>query len=193
MPYAIKPLGPELADTFVKYLGKLDFHHAPHWSTCFCRYYYTDCSQEAWQGRSGEDNAAEALQMIREGKMNGYLAFDGDDCIGWCCADDAKAFVRLQEHMRPVIEGKRVARVASILCFVIHPDYRGQGVARMLLRRAVEDFRQRGYDAMLTLPLDIRDDLQKRYRGTLHMYEEMGFARIQQHGIVSVMWLDLKA
>ena len=190
MAYTIKSLTPELGQTFVDYLGSLDFHHAPHWSTCFCRFYYTDCSQEEWQGRTGEQNAREALQMIGEGRMRGYLAFDGDTCIGWCCADDAKRFIRLKEHTQPVIEGKKVG---SILCYVIRPEYREQGVARLLLRRAVEDFKEAGFDAVLTLPVDIRDDLEKRYRGTLHMYEEMGFEKTQQHGTVSVMWLDLKA
>jgi hypothetical protein len=41
--------------------------------------------------------------------------------------------------------------------------------------------------------VDIKDDLQKRYRGTLHMYQEMGFEKIQEHGTLSVMWLDLNA
>jgi GNAT superfamily N-acetyltransferase len=66
-------------------------------------------------------------------------------------------------------------------------------VARLLLKAAVEDFKSMGYDAVLTLPVDIKDDLQKRYRGTLHMYQEMGFEKIQEHGTLSVMWLDLKA
>ena len=140
-------------------------------------------------GRTGENNAAEAVQMIGEGQMNGYLAFDGDTCIGWCLADDAARFIRLKSEMDPVIAGKRVG---SILCYVIRLEYRGQGVARQLLKRAVEDFKAKGYDAVLTLPVDIKDDLHKRYRGTLHMYEEMGFERIQQHDLLSVMWLNLK-
>ncbi len=188
MAYTVKPLGPELAQTFVDYLGSLDFHHAPHWSTCFCRFYYTDCTQEEWMGRTGEFNAAEAVQSIGEGKMNGYLAFDGDTCIGWCCADDAARFIRLQNEMAPVITGKKVG---SILCYVIRPEYRGQGVARLLLNRAVEDFRAKGYEAVVAAPVDMKDDLEKRYRGTLHMYEEMGFKCIQQIDTLSVMWLDL--
>ncbi len=190
MAYKVKPLGPKLAQTFVQYLGSLDFHHAPHWSTCFCRFYYTDCSQEEWQHRTGEHNAAEAMQAIKDGKMHGYLAFDGDTCIGWCCADSADQFIRIKTEMQPVIEGKKVG---SVLCYVVRPEYRGQGVARLLLKSAVEDFKKMGYDAVLTLPVDIKDDLQKRYRGTLHMYQEMGFEKIQEHGTLSVMWLDLKA
>ena len=189
MDYSIKPLAKDLAQTFVDYLGNLDFHHAPHWSSCFCRFYYTDCSQEEWMGRTGQKNAAEAVAMIGNDQMHGYLAFDHDTCIGWCCADNAARFIRLQNEMGPIITGKKVG---SILCYVIRPEYRGQGVARQLLKRAVEDFRAQGYEAVLSLPVAVKDDLQKRYRGTLHMYEEMGFVCIAQHGQLSVMWLDLK-
>ena len=140
--------------------------------------------------RTGEQNAAEAKQAISEGRMHGYLAFDTDTCIGWCCADDAERFIRMKAETASVIQGKKVG---SILCYVIRPEYRGQGVARLLLKAAVEDFLEKGYDAVLTLPVDIKDDLQKRYRGTLHMYQEMGFDKIQEHGALSVMWLDLKA
>ena len=190
MSYTVKPLGPDLAKTFVDYIGRLDFHHAPHWSTCYCRYFYTDCSHEQWFERTGEQNAAEALEMIEEGNMNGYLAFDGDTCIGWCCADDAKAYVRLKEEMRPIIQGKKAG---AVLCYVIHPDYRGQGVARLLLRCAVEAFKQKGYDILLAQPVDLKSDLEKRFNGTLKMYQEQGFTTIQQHGDLSVMMLDLKA
>lgn len=189
MAYEVKPLSPDLAQTFVDYMGSLDFHHAPHWATCFCRFYYTDCGQQEWQERTGEQNAAEAVDMIREGRMHGYLAFDGEKVIGWCCADDAEKFIRLKEEMRPVIEGRKVG---SILCYLIRPEYRNQGVARLMLRKAVEDFRANGFEAVLTSSVDIRDELEKRYQGTLHMYEEMGFAKIQQHGLLSVMRLDLK-
>ncbi|HWR60969.1 MAG TPA: hypothetical protein VN580_05120 [Clostridia bacterium] len=42
MDYSVKPLSPELADTFTDYLTNLDFSHSPHWSTCFCRFYHKD-------------------------------------------------------------------------------------------------------------------------------------------------------
>lgn len=190
MSYTVKPLGPDLGQTFVDYLGSLDFHHAPHWSTCFCRFYYTDCTLEEWQGRTGEYNAREAAQAIQAGEMHGYLAFDGELCIGWCLADDASRFIQLLKHTAPIIAGKKVG---AVLCYVIRPEYRNKGVARLMLSRALEGFREQGYEAVLALPVDIQDDPQKRYRGTLNMYQEAGFAQIQEHGPVRVMWLELQA
>ena len=53
--YTIKPLSPELATTFTEYLENLDFGE-PHWSSCFCRFYHTDCSAEQWSKRTGAEN-----------------------------------------------------------------------------------------------------------------------------------------
>ncbi|MCE5236706.1 MAG: hypothetical protein ABFC62_01330 [Clostridiaceae bacterium] len=87
MGYTVKPLTKELAQNFVDYLSGLDFGYAPHWAGCFCRYYFLDNTQEEWVCRTAEQNREEALREIAAGTMRGYLAYDGETCIGWCCAD----------------------------------------------------------------------------------------------------------
>lgn len=188
MDFIIKALTPELADTFTEYLAGLDFGHAPHWASCYCRYYYLDCPQNEWMTRSGAQNRDEAVQKIKEGAMRGYLAFDGDTCIGWCNANDARAFVRLEADICHLIKDKRVG---CVICYVIHPDYRGKGVARLLLRQAVQDFSADKYDAVIAMPFEAGDSLQKRYRGTFNMYREQGFQEIEKQDGVSVMLLDI--
>lgn len=188
MNYIVKPLNPELAATFTEYLGTLDFGHAPHWATCFCRFYHTNCSQEEWQNRTGLQNQQEAIEQIKNGNMKGYLAFDGDKCIGWCNANDARQFIRLENEIIPIL---RDQKVGCVICFVIHPQYRKQGIARLLLKQAIEDFRLQGFDAILALPIDIKAEPEKLYRGTLNMYLEHGFKEIERHGNLSVMWLEL--
>ena len=188
MSYTIKPLRPDLATTFSDYLSNLNFGHEPHWATCFCRFYHTNCSGEQWQERTGDHNRLEAIDQIRIGKMKGYLAFDGDKCIGWCNANDASQYIRLKQDIKHIIEGKKVG---CVICFVIHKDYRKQGVARLLLKQAVEDFRKEGYDHVLALPVENLDNPEKLYRGTLNMYKELGFKEIERHDSVSVMLLEL--
>lgn len=188
MNYIIKPLKPELAAVFTEYLGNLGFDHAPHWSTCFCRYYHLNCSQEEWQNRSGLENREEAEKEIKDGKMKGFLAYDKDKCIGWCNANDARQYIRLEDEMAPIIKDKKVG---CVICFVIHPEYRKRGVARLLLKKAIEEFKIEGYDAILALPIDIKGNPQKLYRGTLNMFNEFGFKEIEKHDNLRVMWLDL--
>ncbi|MBC7959901.1 MAG: GNAT family N-acetyltransferase [Vallitaleaceae bacterium] len=188
MTVHIKALTPELTVTFSDYLGNLDFGHAPHWATCFCRFYQNDGSFEEWQGRTGPDNRAEAEREIATGNMKGYMAFDGDKCIGWCNANDAKAYCRLQEHIGPVIKDQKVG---CVICFVIHPEYRKQGIARLLLKQAIEDFKTEGFSAVLALPVQSVETPEKMYRGSLNMYTEQGFKEIEKHDEVHVMWLKL--
>ena len=187
MKYTIKPLGPELATTFAEYLGSLDFGYEPHWATCFCRFYHTNCSYEQWYSRTGEENRSEAIEQIQAGNMKGYLAFDGDQCIGWCNANNVSQYIRLEKDIKHIVTGKKVG---CIICFVIRQEYRKQGVARLLLKQSVEDFRLQGFDAVLAIPVDTADKPEKLYRGTMNMYRELGFSEIERHDNVAVMWLE---
>lgn len=187
MQYTVRPLTPELAETFLTYFDTVDFCHAPEWATCYCRFYHTDCSGEEWYARTGALNRAEALEEIKNGNMKGYLAFDGERCIGWCNANDIRAYVRLLEDTAPYCKGKQVG---CTICYVIDPAYRNQGVARCLLRAAIEGFKRDGFDAVLSMPVERQDHVQ-RYRGTFNMYREQGFVEIDRDEGVVVMQLLL--
>lgn len=189
MGYNIRPLSPDLAETFSNYLTNLDFSNTPHWASCFCRYYQTTCSFEEWRGRSLETNRNEALQEIKNGNMRGYLAFDGEACVGWCNANDIANFPRIYPDMEPFCRGKSVG---CTICFLIHPLHRGKGLARELLARAIADYHAAGFDAMLALPVETADAGQRRYRGTLHMYQQAGYREIKVEDNLHIMWLDLK-
>ncbi len=189
MKYTVKSLIPELTDTFTGYLSNLDFNHAPHWATCFCRFYHTDCSSEQWQSRTGEQNRAEAIEQINAGNMKGYLAFDGKKCIGWCNANDIRQFKRFGNDFEHIIENQKIG---CVICFVIHPEYRKQGVARLLLNQAVEDFRAQGFDAVLAIPVENKAEPDKLYRGTMNMYKELGFQIIEQQDTASIVKLELR-
>jgi len=188
MDYTVKPLNENLSQDFVDFLNSLSFDHSPHWASCYCRYYHTNCSQEEWQKRTGKENRKEAIKEIKAGNMQGYLAFHEDKCIGWCNANEAEQFIRLKEQMEPIIKDKKVG---CVICFVVHPQYRRQGVARMLLKRAIKDFKLEGFEAVLAIPLENKNEPEKQYRGTVKMFEEEGFQEIEKHGNLSVMWLEL--
>lgn len=186
MNVTVRPLGPQDATLFTGYLSGLEFGHSPHWATCFCRYYFREGIAEEWQARSGDENRAEAESEIAAGRMKGYLAFDGDACIGWCNANALDDLPRLRESADRHAGGKRLG---CTICFVIRPDRRGQGVARALLRTAVEDFRKAGYDGMLAFPFESPDAPQRRYRGTRSMFAELGYVAVATEGPVTTMRL----
>lgn len=193
MDLRIEPLSGQLAKTFVKFFESMNFDHAPHWATCYCRFYHTDTTQDEWMERKGGKNRKEALEEIRAGRMKGYLAFDGTRCVGWLNANHAESYVRLAREMMPVVGDKKVG---VVICYVIHPEYRRKGISKAMLKRAVEDFRSEGYEAVIALPIEPDENWSPEkkellYRGHLGMYEDFGFKEIQQHGNLHVMWLKL--
>lgn len=189
MDLKIRRIGTSDGDLYVNYMIGLDFGHSPHWATCFCRYYHLSCSMEEWQARSGETNKADALQAIAAGNMNGYLAFDGDKCIGWCNANDLSAYPRLTDEIAKY-HSDRTGSYGMTVCFVIHPDYRNKRVARRMLEQIVDDYRQAGYAGMLAMPYELKEYPEKRYRGTKRMYEELGYIAIAEDGPATVMRLE---
>jgi ribosomal protein S18 acetylase RimI-like enzyme len=188
MEYEVRPLTPEMSECFADYLENLDFSHAPHWASCYCRYYHLDCTGEEWMKRTGQENRSEAVKEIKAGNMKGYLAFSDDKCIGWCNANDLHNYLRLKNSFDSIVRNQKVG---CVICFVIHPQYRRKGVARALLKKAVEGFSAQGYDAVLALPVENKGEPQKLYRGTLKMYRENGFEEIEKRGDLSIMLLKL--
>ncbi len=188
MDYTVKPLDAGDGKLFTEYLGNMDFSQTPHWATCFCQFYYCNCSSEEWMGRDGEINRAEALEEIQKGNMKGYLAFDGEKCIGWCSANDISRFPRLMEDVSDLTEGKKTG---CTICYVIHPDYRRQGLARQLLKTAVEDFRKQGFEQVIAFPVVADTPVETHYRGSVNMYLENGFREIGSFENVRAMLLEL--
>ena len=190
MPYTIAPLSPAIAEDFSALLTNLDFSQTPHWASCFCRYYYLTCSFEEWRNRSLETNRAEAMREIEAGNMQGYLAYADGVCVGWCNANDVLRLPRIAEDLSQYCSNQRVG---CTICFVIHPAHRSRGLARQMLARVIEDYRAAGFDAMLALPIEAPGAEQKRYRGTLHMYQEAGYREIGVLDAAHVMRLALHA
>jgi GNAT superfamily N-acetyltransferase len=104
--------------------------------------------------------------------MSGLLAFDGDEVIGWCNAGD-RAWVTILDELEPA-DG----RVASITCFVVAPDRRGEGIAGALLAAACEGVKARGFDYVEGYPLAGPDSHAER--GPLPMYLKGGFTELSR-------------
>jgi len=188
MAIRVEFMNPSQSHIFVDYIDHLKFGHAPEWSTCYCRYYHTKADQDEWMMRSGNLNRSEAIMSIKEGSMQGFLAYDGDKCVGWLNANDSSAYIRIEEDIKPIVKDQKVA---CTMCFIIHPDYRNKGIARQLLSAAVAHYKALAYDGMLGMPF-VSNEFQKQYRGTLNMYKELGYKEIEVHESVHVMWNDFK-
>lgn len=86
-----------------------------------------------------------AVKMLEESKIHGYLAFDGDVSIGWCNVADMDSYVSfVPGFARHIACGKTI----SIVCFEIAPEYRGMGLATAFIDRVCADAKAAGYLAV---------------------------------------------
>ncbi|MDI6453331.1 GNAT family N-acetyltransferase [Peloplasma aerotolerans] len=179
--FRIKKLTPELIDTYTSFFDGLSFDHEPHWKSCYCHFFQSEGTTEAWIKRTGDDNKLSAIRNIYEGMMTGFLAFEDEKCIGWVNANDVKYYKRLEEELKDFIKDKKIA---STICYVIHPDYRNQGVARKLLAHAIDYFKHEGYQGMIAFPSERTMDKERHYHGTMNMYLEHNYEEVDAfHGV----------
>lgn len=175
----IRPLTPQDAQRLTQYLAALDFHHAPNWAGCFCRFYHTACSMEEWIARDPAKNRSETEEAIQNGTMKGLLAFENDAIIGWLNANRVEAYPRLGGFVEAYVE---TPQTGALVCFVIHPQYRGLGVATDLLRASLAVFKAEGISQVLGFPFEDPQHPQKAYHGSLSMYLKAGFTLVESRG-----------
>ena len=185
----IKSLSPDMANQFTSYLSEMDFSHAEHWHFCYCQYYHIDCSSAEWHQRTAEQNKALAVQNIESGLMRGLVALAGEQMVGWVNVNDVNnyALLKKDEELQ-----KFPGRSAMVVCFVIHPEYRGKGLANKMLAEAVEISRQEGFDRIIGRPCLRSAHPLRQYHGLPKMFEDLGFKEVSETNGVHTYVLELK-
>lgn len=194
----IRPLAPELAEDYFDFFDNRAFSDGSPFFPCYCNAFNMPLEQfqkevlvkakeyggaEGWQRALRES----AYQMVLNGEIRGYLAYDGDLAIGWCNANDRRKYYRVgafdlskaPEDSAPEYcphEGY----IKAIVCFEIAPEYRGMGIAGMLLDRVCADAEQEGFSYVEAYPED-EDDPKGTlgFTGPLKLYRNAGFTEIE--------------
>ncbi len=129
----------------------------------------------------------------------GVVAYLEDQVIGWCGFGPRSEMERLvRSRTIPAIDH---LPVWSIVCFLVRPGYRRQGVSSALLRGAIECARKYKAPALEAYPVDSagkRIDVVFAYVGITAMFEKEGFRRVVETSARSaslprwLMRLDLR-
>lgn len=169
------------------YFDELDFTHQPNWKGCYCRFYHNDLPFEEWLKRTGEDNRLEMIENLKNHSMHGLLALDDEKIIAWLNINDIDKYARIYSN---IPEDLKKQKIACSICFIVHPDYRGQGIATQLLEYAIKHYAKLGYDALLALP--VTEKSVTSYRGPETMYVKLGYQIIESHVDFKVLIKALK-
>jgi GNAT superfamily N-acetyltransferase len=190
----IRALTPALIGDYFDFFDHRAFPKGSPFAPCYCNAYNMSAVQireklferaRMYGGRTGWKRALResAWEMVCSGQIQGYLAYDGAQAIGWCNANDRMNYYRvgafslnaLPPDRRPVGCTER-GTVKSVVCFEIAPEYRGMGIAGKLLARVCEDAASDGYAIAEAYPQEYVQDAATAFTGPLSLYEKAGFA-----------------
>ena len=185
---SIKRLTPELNDDYLDFFDHRAFTDDNPNGPCYC----TSANQDEEEIRQmvsefkaygvKETVRRYAVEMLKQNRIQGYLAYDGDVSVGWCNAADMESYAGfVPEFARKNACGKTV----SIVCFEIAPEYRGMGIASAFIDRVCSDAKSEGYAAVegYAKLSDQRNDFD--YQGPVRLYQKAGFTEAaKENGLV---------
>lgn len=171
MSIEVKPLSPALLPDFLAFFDGKAFSDNPKWSSCYCQCFLEDHSVVKWSERTAEQNRGLACERIRQGLMQGYLAFSDGVPVGWCNAAPRRLLHALEDEPAPDAD-----QMGVIICFLVEPSHRGQGVARELLEAACDGLRAQGLRIAEANPRKATQSAAENHFGPLGLYLSAGFA-----------------
>lgn len=181
MDIIIKPLTPDLAEEYARF-----FDETPHdvnidERKCYCVTWRSDASyvgnDDHWFS-TREERRTRAIGFVKDGYIQGYLAYHGDKIVGWCNASaDCRGCVNYLRDFWPIEEHRTDIKVKSIFCFVIAPEMQRKGIATKLVERVCKDAADDGFHYVEAYTASEITDTTHQYVGFLAMYEKCGFVR----------------
>jgi ribosomal protein S18 acetylase RimI-like enzyme len=147
---------------------------------CWCMAYRRSGSQGPLRPGTtrAQANHAELKALVEAGHPPGLIGYRGETPVGWVSIGPRGDYARLQRS--PVMKPVDDRPVWSVICFVVPPEFRDQGVARALLKGAVVYARKQGATLIEAYPVDkpsrVDDDLM--WFGAKSMYDSAGFEEV---------------
>jgi len=180
MKIEIKKLTPDLAEDYAHF-----FDVTPHdvnidEQKCYCVTWRSDDSYahgEAHWFPTREERRIRAIQFVRTGSLQGYLAYHGDKIVGWCNANaDCQGCVNYLRSFWPIeIYSDRI-KIKSIFCHMIAPEMQRKGIATRLVERVCQDAADEGLDYVEAYINKEFNEADRDFKGPLAMYKKCGFA-----------------
>ena len=173
----ILALSPALAEDYMRFFTEVAFCDHADWGGCYC----LESTQEDEQALSPfglEGRQRKARELIANGTMQGYLAYEDGQVVGWCNCGPKNSYAKLLAES--ALRSAEDAETRSIVCFVIAPDKRGQGIATELLERVLADAASIGCAYVEAYPNPAAANCFEHYRGPAGLYEKYGFAAVRE-------------
>lgn len=196
MNIEIRRLGPDLAEEYVRFFDATPHSERPDNDECKC-YCVWWCKDDHDVGNidfllSKEQRRDYAMRSVRNGNIQGYLAYCDEKVVGWCNANTKADCLRCYCWRRfmgsvPTEGPSSDIRVKSIFCFAIAPEMKRKGIARALLERVCQDAALEGFDVAEAYPNQGFIDDAEDFMGPIELFRKSGFALYHEAGPKCVM------
>jgi GNAT superfamily N-acetyltransferase len=182
MEVHIKRLTPELLEDYLEYFDHIAFTDHKEWEYCYCVFYHwneefeeesklhAECSEGCFKRELAE-------RLIRDGALQGYLAYVDGAVVGWCNVNEKDGYSRLSRSESPELwdEDDKEEKVKAIVFFSIAPGMRHKGIATQLLYKICEDAISEGYDYIEGYPMNGEFNVYRHYHGPKELFDKFGF------------------
>ena len=192
-PISIQPLTPARVDDYLRFFDHERgpaFADNPEWAKCYCHFYEVPRAID-WPSLRGDANRIAMRARIEVGEMEGFLAYEGDEVVGWMNAQPRHKLPHCFERMRIAAPPIAVPdhEAAVIVCFVIAPARRRSGIARALLTQGVGTLAARGIRVVDAFPFKSGDSVASadHYHGSLSMFVDVGFTILREDKDLTVV------
>ena len=160
---------------------------------CWCMAYRLSGSRESPPPgmTRAQANRAGLKALVDASNRPGLIGYRGKVPVGWVSVGPRVEYEKLKRS--PVMKPVDGQPVWSVICFVVPAEYRGQGVAQALLKRAVAYAKKQGATLVEAYPVDkpARSKDEYMWFGAKSMYDKAGFKEVArrkpQRPIVRIM------
>lgn len=155
----------------------------PTSSVCWCLSHRLDSRTN--QSLIGPARGEYMRELCGRDVAPGVLAYLDDVVVGWAAIAPRAQVPFARSRKIPHVDE---LPVWSAWCVRVRPGYRRRGVARAVLRGAVDYARKRGAPAIEGYPVDNQGqkvDLTMAYVGTRGLFESVGFTKVADTSAVS--------
>lgn len=188
-----RSLRPEDAGEFLRFFDHqrgAAFADNPEWAKCYCRYYHVPKAIR-WASLSAASNRQAMQARIEVGEMEGVVAYEGAEAVGWVNAQARHKLPHCFGRMgiAPTPLPCQPFEAAAIVCFVVAPSRRRRGVAGALLRGALESLAARGFRLVDAFPFKSGDSQldTDHFHGPLSLFLDAGFSVLGQNKRLTVV------
>lgn len=174
MNITIKRLTPDLAEDYVHF-----FNTTPHNERYNMKCYCVCWSSNVPEGFDVRPEADVALPFVRNGNLQGYLAYSEGKVIGWVNANTKSECLNCLgwqwSRTAYPTDSATDQYTKSIFCFTIAPEFQRKGIATQLLEQVCSDAKQDGFRFVEAYPDKIFTEQSEGFVGHTEMYKKLGF------------------